>query len=26
VVDNWSRDKAFAETLDVLSKIYSKYA
>ena len=26
VVDNWSRDKAFAETLDVLSKIYAKYA
>jgi len=24
-VDNWSRDKAFAETLDVLTKIYSKY-
>jgi len=26
VVDNWSRDKAFAETLDVLNKIYAKYA
>jgi multiple sugar transport system substrate-binding protein len=26
VVDNWSRDKAFAETLDVLTKIYGKYA
>jgi multiple sugar transport system substrate-binding protein len=26
VVDNWDRDKAFAETLDVLTKIYSKYA
>jgi ABC-type glycerol-3-phosphate transport system substrate-binding protein len=26
VVDNWSRDKAFAETIDVLSKIYAKYA
>jgi multiple sugar transport system substrate-binding protein len=26
VVDNWERDKAFAETLDVLTKIYSKYA
>jgi ABC-type glycerol-3-phosphate transport system substrate-binding protein len=26
VVDNWSRDKAFAETLDVLTKIYAKYA
>jgi multiple sugar transport system substrate-binding protein len=26
VVDNWSRDKAFAETLDVLGKIYAKYA
>ena len=25
-VDNWSRDKAFAETLDVLTKIYAKYA
>jgi len=25
VVDNWSRDKAFAETLDVLNKIYAKY-
>jgi len=25
VVDNWSRDKAFVETLDVLNKIYSKY-
>jgi multiple sugar transport system substrate-binding protein len=26
VVDNWSRDKAFAETLDVLTKTYAKYA
>src|SRR6266850_21630 len=26
VVDNWSRDRAFVETLDVLNKIYSKYA
>jgi multiple sugar transport system substrate-binding protein len=26
VVDNWTRDKAFAETVDVLTKIYSKYA
>jgi hypothetical protein len=26
VVDNWSRDKAFAETLDVLTKVYAKYA
>ena len=26
VVDNWSRDKAFAETLDVLNKVYAKYA
>ena len=26
VVDNWDRDKAFAETIDVLTKIYSKYA
>ena len=26
VVDNWSRDRAFAETLDVLGKIYAKYA
>jgi ABC-type glycerol-3-phosphate transport system substrate-binding protein len=26
VVDNWSRDKAFAETIDVLTKIYAKYA
>jgi hypothetical protein len=26
VIDNWSRDKAFAETLDVLGKIYAKYA
>ena len=26
VVDNWSRDKAFAETLDVLNRIYAKYA
>ena len=25
-VDNWSRDRAFAETLDVLTKIYAKYA
>ena len=25
-VDNWSRDKAFAETIDVLTKIYAKYA
>jgi ABC-type glycerol-3-phosphate transport system substrate-binding protein len=26
VVDNWSRDKAFAETIDTLNKIYTKYA
>jgi len=26
VVDNWPRDKAFAETVDVLTKIYGKYA
>jgi ABC-type glycerol-3-phosphate transport system substrate-binding protein len=26
VVDRWERDKAFAETLDVLNKIYGKYA
>jgi multiple sugar transport system substrate-binding protein len=26
VVDNWDRDKAFAEALDVLNKIYGKYA
>jgi multiple sugar transport system substrate-binding protein len=26
VVDNWDRDRAFAETLDVLNKIYAKYA
>ncbi len=26
VVDNWTRDKAFAEAVDVLTKIYSKYA
>ena len=26
VVDNWTRDKAFAETLDVLTKTYAKYA
>ncbi len=26
VVDNWPRDKAFAETVDVLKKIYAKYA
>jgi hypothetical protein len=26
VVDNWTRDKAFAEAVDVLNKIYSKYA
>jgi ABC-type glycerol-3-phosphate transport system substrate-binding protein len=26
VVDNWSRDKAFAEMLDVLNKVYAKYA
>jgi multiple sugar transport system substrate-binding protein len=25
VVDNWDRDKAFAEALEVLNKIYSKY-
>lgn len=25
VVDNWSRDKAFAEALDVLTRIYAKY-
>ena len=26
VVDNWPRDKAFAETVDMLTKIYRKYA
>jgi multiple sugar transport system substrate-binding protein len=26
VVDNWSRDKAFEEAIDVLQKIYAKYA
>jgi multiple sugar transport system substrate-binding protein len=26
VVDNWTRDKAFAETLDLLTKTYAKYA
>ena len=26
VVDNWSRDKAFVETLDTLNRIYAKYA
>jgi len=26
VVDNWSRDKAFAEAIDILNKIYGKYA
>jgi len=26
VVDSWSRDKAFAEMLDVLNKVYAKYA
>jgi hypothetical protein len=26
VVDKWSRDKAFAEALDVLTRIYTKYA
>jgi len=26
VVDSWSRDKAFTEAVDVLNKIYSKYA
>jgi hypothetical protein len=26
VVDSWSRDKAFAETLDLLTKTYAKYA
>jgi hypothetical protein len=26
VVDSWSRDKAFAELLDVLTKTYGKYA
>ena len=26
VVDNWSRDKAVAEMLDVLNKVYAKYA
>ena len=26
VVDNWTREKAFAESLDVLGKIYGKYA
>jgi hypothetical protein len=26
VVDNWTRDKAFAEAVDVLTKVYAKYA
>jgi hypothetical protein len=26
VVDSWSRDKAFEEAIDVLQKIYAKYA
>ena len=26
VVDSWSRDKAFAEAVDVLNRIYAKYA
>jgi hypothetical protein len=26
VVDEWDRDKAFAETVEVLQKIYGKYA
>ena len=26
VVDSWTRDKAFAEAVDVLTKIYAKYA
>ena len=26
VVDKWDRDKAFAEAIDVLNKIYGKYA
>jgi ABC-type glycerol-3-phosphate transport system substrate-binding protein len=26
VVDNWPRDKAFAEAIDVLNRIYAKYA
>jgi len=26
VVDSWSRDKAFTEAVEVLNKIYSKYA
>jgi multiple sugar transport system substrate-binding protein len=26
VVDQWDRDKAFAEAIDVLQKIYGKYA
>jgi multiple sugar transport system substrate-binding protein len=26
VVDKWDRDKAFAEALEVLNKIYGKYA
>ena len=25
VVDGWTRDKAFAEAVDVLQKIYAKY-
>jgi hypothetical protein len=25
-VDNWTRDKAFAEAVDVLTKVYAKYA
>jgi hypothetical protein len=25
VVDKWNRDKAFAEAIEVLEKIYSKY-
>ena len=26
VVDKWDRDKAFAESIEVLNKIYGKYA
>jgi multiple sugar transport system substrate-binding protein len=26
VVDKWDRDKAFAEAIDVLNRIYGKYA
>jgi hypothetical protein len=26
VVDKWDRDKAFSEAIEVLNKIYGKYA